>query len=96
MVKFELANASGNNSDDAVVYFPGQNYVMFCGIQFRLDRVLQVNEDWVGCKFVNEQNKQSIHFIECKPNRQCILHTAELISTDDDEEEMTKEDEKDV
>jgi hypothetical protein len=90
MIKFELANASGNNSDDAMVYLPGQNYAMFCGVQFRFDRVLQPNEDWVGCIFDGKPNG-SIHFIECKPNKQFIVHTAELISTDD-KGETTKED----
>ena len=99
MVKFELVNTPGRNSEDAVVYYPGQNYVMFSGIQFKLNRVLhEANENWVGCVFDSELNK-SIHFIERKPNGQHIVHTAELVSTDEQEEEgdaATTDEDEDV
>lgn len=93
MPKFELANLSGRNSEDAVVYFPGQNYVMFGGIQFRLDRVLhEANEHWVGCVFLGDglsnNNNKKIHFIERRPlSGQFIVHAVGLVFSTDDEEE---------
>ena len=78
MIKFELARSNGGNSDDAVVYFPGQDYVVFNGIQMKLDRVLHANKDWVGCIFGNGLNQNMIHFIERPLTGGMITHTAEL------------------
>ena len=64
VVKFELAKLASRNSEDAMVYFPGHNYVMFDGIKFRLDRVLhEANDNWVGCVFGggNDNNKNDTH-----------------------------------
>ena len=75
MIKFELANPDGNNAEDAVVYIPGQDYVMFNGIQWHLDRVLEeANEEWVGCVFDTEK----ISFMQQSASG-LIMHSAKIV-----------------
>jgi hypothetical protein len=79
MIKFELACPFGRNSEGAVVYFPGQTYVMLNGAKIRLDRVLCVNANWVGCVF---GLCNSVSFIEQRGGGQVILHTANTVTGD--------------
>jgi hypothetical protein len=75
MIKFELANPDGNNAEDAVVYIPGLDYVMFNGIQWHLDRVLEeVNDEWVGCVFDTEK----ISFMQQSASG-LIMHSAKIV-----------------
>ena len=75
MIKFELFNRSGN-SEDAVVHFPGQDYVMFNGIKIKLDRVIEANGDWVGCVF---GPNNSVTFIE--RGEPAVMHAARMVSS---------------
>lgn len=84
MIKFELAGPYGRNSEGAVVYFPGQDYVMFNGVKIKLDRVLCVNENWVGCVF---GLCNSVNFIERRGGGQVVIHTANTVSGDEDSAE---------
>jgi hypothetical protein len=72
MIKFELAHPDGCNAEDAVVYIPGQDYVMFNGIQWHLERALEnVDESWVGCVF----DTSTISFIQ---QSGLIVHSANI------------------
>ncbi len=77
MIKFELADPKGNNSEDAVVYIPGQDYVMFNNIQWHLDRVLKdVSEEWIGCLF---DAGLTISFIQKSVAGVITTHSAKIV-----------------
>ena len=76
MIEFELVKAGMVNSDNAVLYYPGQKYVMFNGLQIKLDRLLEANENWAGCYL----DSGMIHFME-KSDGQLIKHSACILST---------------
>lgn len=78
MIKFELAD--GCNADDAVVYIPGQDYVMFNGIQWHLERALEnVDESWVGCVFDTttisfiQQSGQIVHSVNIAVEPEAVV-----------------------
>ncbi len=82
MIKFEFAKPKGANAENAMVYLPGQDYVMFNGLKIQLDRVLRANENWVGCVFCPYNR---INFIECTKggggNNGVVVHSAEIVSS---------------
>lgn len=102
MIKFEFVKPNGcSNSENAMVYMPGQDYVMFNGFKIQLDRVLHsANDDWVGCVFCPHNQ---INFIEQSSQSGVIVHSAEIISpftevlsalkkNEEDEDKETEED----
>jgi hypothetical protein len=74
------------------MYFPGQEYVMLNGLQIKLDRVLDANENWVGCVLDTSSN-QLIHFME-KSNTSALMtkHTARIVSTTPSEMALAERD----
>jgi hypothetical protein len=87
MIKFVFAAAGSSSSSISssmcgamMVYSPGQDYVMFNGLKIQLDRVLDANQNWVGCMFCPHNR---INFIECNGNSSSNvkLHSAEIVSS---------------
>ena len=100
MIKFELIKPGSTSSskNNVIMYFPGQDYVMLNGLQMKLDRVLEANENWVGC-VLDTSSKQLIHFMEKSGTSASMTkHTARIVSTTisemalaDDEAKWTNE-----
>ncbi len=80
MIKFELVKSGAVNSENTVLYYPGQKYVMFNGLQIKLDRMLDANENWVGC-YLESDVARSIHFMEKMSDGTLIKHSATIMST---------------
>ncbi len=73
MIEFELTNPEGN-SPSAVVYTPGQDYVMFNGLMWHLEDALPAEAGgWVGCVFVEAT---TIVFIDGASGE--VAHSAKL------------------
>lgn len=81
MIKFELAKLNGQNSDGAMVYLPGQDYVMFNGLKIQLDRVLCANENWIGCVFCQSNRINFIERQKLSGRNNLIIHSAEILSS---------------
>jgi hypothetical protein len=102
MIKFELikpgSTSSPSSKNNVIMYFPGQDYVMLNGLQMKLDRALEANENWVGC-VLDTSSKQLIHFMEKSGTSASMTkHTARIVSTTisemalaDDEAKWTNE-----
>ena len=84
MIKFELIQpgsfTSSSTKNNTIMYFPGQDYVTLNGLQIKLDRVLDANENWVGC-ILDTSSNQMIHFMEKNDSSTMIKHTARVMST---------------
>ncbi len=83
MIKFELIKpgSASSSKSNVIMYFPGQDYVMLNGLQMKLDRVLDANENWVGC-VMDTSSKQLIHFMEKSGTSASMTkHTAMIVST---------------
>ena len=83
MIKFELIQPGSFTSsikNNMIMYFPGQDYVTLNGLQIKLDRVLDANENWVGC-ILDTSSNQMIHFMEKNDSSTMIKHTARVMST---------------
>jgi hypothetical protein len=94
MIKFELIKPGSTSfpKNNVIMYFPGQEYVMLNGLQIKLDRVLDANENWVGCVLDTSSN-QLIHFME-KSNTSALMtkHTARIVSTTPSEMALAERD----
>ena len=83
MIKFELiqpGSFTSSTKNNTIMYFPGQDYVTLNGLQIKLDRVLDANENWMGC-ILDTSSNQMIHFMEKNGSPTMIKHTARIMST---------------
>jgi hypothetical protein len=75
MIAFELANPDNVVAPSVVVYTPGQDYVMFNGLMWHLDRQLPPDADgWVGCVF---GARNTLSFIDGSSGE--VVHSARLM-----------------
>jgi hypothetical protein len=89
MIQFELVAPGHENSPNAVVYLQGQSYVLFNKLQIKLDRVLDANEDWMGCYL----EPGRIHFMMRRGDGMvAVAQSAKIVSTTTSERLMAEED----
>lgn len=93
MIKFELIDPSNPAppKPDVMMYFPGQKYVTLNGLQIKLDRVLDANENWLGCVL---GSNQLIHFIEKRDGVSSSKHMAKIVTTTTSEMALRRREEE--
>ena len=86
MILFELVAPGHENSPNAVVYLQGQSYILFNKLQIKLDRVLDANEDWMGCYL----DPGRIHFMMRRGDGMvAVAQSAKIVSTTTSERLLT-------
>jgi hypothetical protein len=89
MILFELVAPEHENSPNAVVYLQGQSYILFNKLQIKLDRVLDANEDWMGCYL----DPGRIHFMMRRGDGMvAVAQSAKIVSTTTSERLMEEYD----